>query len=239
MWLIAINRLTALIYIYIYVYIYISLCLFFLEKDCVYLDAEPLYDHIKTGDVSDGLGTYFIGSVSGRVYLFKKIIYARRVRVRSDSGRFGSGTDFRTREDLYCMFQNRNPLWVFLYHCISDGTRLFSENFGCHFHFILNVMSDKVAFVRGALFCVQCYWGNLDLFHSNSASCWQIINLHIDGFIGRTQVGITADRRSRRSPKWGVNSEIGQNLQNGAGSLSPLALASANCYWFTFQNNTL
>ncbi len=30
------------------------------------------------------------------------------------------------------------------------------------------------------------------------------------------QVGITADRRS---PKWGVNSKIGLNFQNGAGSL--------------------
>ncbi len=34
-----------------------------------------------------GLRSNFFGSVSGRVYLFKKIIYARRVRVRSDSGR--------------------------------------------------------------------------------------------------------------------------------------------------------
>ncbi len=37
------------------------------------------------------------------------------------------------------------------------------------------------------------------------------------GFLPLTvQVGITADRRS---PKWGVNSKSGQNLQNGAGSL--------------------
>ncbi len=46
-----------------------------------------------------------------------------------------------------------------------------SENFGCHFNFILHIMSDKAAFVRGALF-----W-NLELSRSNSASCWQIINL--------------------------------------------------------------
>ncbi len=26
----------------------------------------------------------------------------------------------------YCMFQNRNPVLVFSYHCISDGNRLFS-----------------------------------------------------------------------------------------------------------------
>ncbi len=49
-----------------------------------------------------------------------------------------------------CTFQNRNPVRVFLYHCISDGNQLFSENFGCHFHFILHVMSDKAAFVNGA-----------------------------------------------------------------------------------------
>ncbi len=73
----------------------------------------------------------------------------------------------------HCTFQNR----VFLYHCISDGNRLFSEHYGCHFHFILHVMSDKSAFVSGALFCVQRYRGNLD--HYNSASRWQIINLHI------------------------------------------------------------
>ncbi len=34
-------------------------------------------------------------------------------------------------------------------------------------------MSDKAAFVSGALFCVQCYRGNLEL------SRWQRINLHI------------------------------------------------------------
>ncbi len=70
-----------------------------------------------------------------------------------------------------CMFQNRNPVQVFLYHCISDGNQLFSENFGCHFHFILHVISDKAAFVGGALFCVQRYRGNLAL------SRWQRINL--------------------------------------------------------------
>ncbi len=63
----------------------------------------------------------------------------------------------------HCTFQNRNPVLVFLYHCISEGNRLSSENFGCHFHFILHVMSDKAAFVSGALFCVQRYRGNLAL----------------------------------------------------------------------------
>ncbi len=56
----------------------------------------------------------------------------------------------------HCRFQNRNPVWVFLYHLISDGNQLFSENFGCHFHFILHIMSDKAAFVRGALSSVLC-----------------------------------------------------------------------------------
>ncbi len=51
-----------------------------------------------------------------------------------------------------CTFQNQNPVRVFLYHCISDGNQLFSENFGCHFHFILNIMSDKAAFVRELCF---------------------------------------------------------------------------------------
>ncbi len=79
----------------------------------------------------------------------------------------------------HCTFQNRNPVRVFLYHCISEGNRLSSENFGCHFHFILHVMSDKAAFVSGALLCVQCYRGNLGLSRSNSASRWQRMNLHI------------------------------------------------------------
>ncbi len=61
----------------------------------------------------------------------------------------------------HCTFQNQNPVRVFLYHCISEGNRLSSENLGCHFHFILHVMSDKAAFVSGALFCVQRYRGNL------------------------------------------------------------------------------
>ncbi len=76
-----------------------------------------------------------------------------------------------------CMFQNQNPVLVYLYHCISDGNQLVSENFGCHFHFILHVMSDKAAFVSGALLCVQRYRGNLVLSRSNSAFCWQRINL--------------------------------------------------------------
>ncbi len=46
-----------------------------------------------------------------------------------------------------------------------------------HFHFILHIMSEKAAFVRGALFCVQHYRGNLALSRSNSASRWQRINL--------------------------------------------------------------
>ncbi len=79
----------------------------------------------------------------------------------------------------HCTFQNGNPVRVFLYHCISDGNRLFSENVGCYFHFILHVMSDKAAFLRGALLSVQRYRGNLGLSHSNSASCWQRMNLHI------------------------------------------------------------
>ncbi len=40
-------------------------------------------------------------------------------------------------------------------------------------------MSEKAAFVSGDLFCVQRYQGNLDLSCSNSASRWQIINLHV------------------------------------------------------------
>ncbi len=48
----------------------------------------------------------------------------------------------------HCTFQNRNPVRVFLYHCIFDGNQLSSENFVCHFHFILHVMSDKAAFER-------------------------------------------------------------------------------------------
>ncbi len=75
------------------------------------------------------------------------------------------------------LFQIQNLVQVFLYHCISDGNRLFSENVGCHFHFILHIMSDKAALVSWALICVQRYQGNLEL--SNSASRWQGMNLHI------------------------------------------------------------
>ncbi len=65
-----------------------------------------------------------------------------------------------------------------VFHCIPEGNWLFSENFGCHFNFILHLLSDKAAFVRGVLLCVQRYRGNLALY-SNSAFCWQRINLHI------------------------------------------------------------
>ncbi len=84
---------------------------------------------------------------------------------------------WRERLVEHYTFQNQNPVRVFLYHCISDGNQLFSENVGCHFHFILHIMSDKAAFVSGALFCVQCYQGNLALSRSNSGSCWQRIHL--------------------------------------------------------------
>ncbi len=40
-------------------------------------------------------------------------------------------------------------------------------------------MSDKAAFVNRALLYIQCYRGNLELYHTNSASRWQRINLHI------------------------------------------------------------
>ncbi len=73
------------------------------------------------------------------------------------------------------MFQNRNQVRVFLCHFISDLNQQFSENVGCHFLFILHVMSEKAAFMSGAL----CYRGYLALYHYNSASRWQIINLHI------------------------------------------------------------
>ncbi len=69
-------------------------------------------------------------------------------------------------------FRYRNLVRVFLYHCISDGNHLV-------FVFRKCWMSDKAMFVSGELFCVQCYRGNLDLSRSNSASCWQIIHLHI------------------------------------------------------------
>ncbi len=39
------------------------------------------------------------------------------------------------------------------------------------------------------------------------------------------------------TPKVGRTSKMGRDLFTQR--LSPLALASANCYWFTFQNNTL
>ncbi len=74
---------------------------------------------------------------------------------------------------------------VFLYHCISDGNQLFSEHFECHFNFLLHIISDKAAFVSGALLCVQRYRGYLSLYHSNSASCWQRIYLHICGLVMR------------------------------------------------------
>ncbi len=45
-------------------------------------------------------------------------------------------------------------------------------------HFILHVMSDKAAFVSGALVCLQRYRGNLYLSRSNSASR-QRMHLHI------------------------------------------------------------
>ncbi len=73
------------------------------------------------------------------------------------------------------------PERVFIYHCISDGNQLFSENVGCHFHFLLHVMSDNAVFVSGALFCVQCYRGNLALYHYSTASRCQRIHPHICG----------------------------------------------------------
>ncbi len=48
------------------------------------------------------------------------------------------------------------------------------QKIGCHFHFILHVMSYKALFVSRALLCLQRYQGNLDLY-SNSTSRWQII----------------------------------------------------------------
>ncbi len=57
----------------------------------------------------------------------------------------------------YCTFQNQNPVRVFLYHSVSDINRLSSETYGCHFHFIFHVMSDKAAFLSGAVRFVLRY----------------------------------------------------------------------------------
>ncbi len=65
----------------------------------------------------------------------------------------------------HCTFQYQNLVRVILYHCIFDGNQLSSENDGCNFHFTLHVMY-KAAFVSRALLCVQRYWGNLALYHS-------------------------------------------------------------------------
>ncbi len=78
-----------------------------------------------------------------------------------------------------CTFQNRNPVQVFLYHCIFDGNQLFSENLGCHFPLILHMMSDKAAFVSRFVLCIALKQGNLELSRYNNASCWQKIHLHI------------------------------------------------------------
>ncbi len=34
----------------------------------------------------------------------------------------------------HCMLQNQNLAWVFLHHRISEGNRLSSKTFQCHFH---------------------------------------------------------------------------------------------------------
>ncbi len=80
---------------------------------------------------------------------------------------YGNSNGWRVGRSLieHCTFQNQNLVQVIIYYCISDGNRLFSENLGCHFHFILHhvvkyIMSDKAAFVSGALLCVQRYQGN-------------------------------------------------------------------------------
>ncbi len=39
------------------------------------------------------------------------------------------------------------------YITVSNGNQLFSENVGCHFNFILHIMSDKAVFVSRSLFC--------------------------------------------------------------------------------------
>ncbi len=67
----------------------------------------------------------------------------------------------------HCTFQNQNSERVFSHHCISEGNRLSSEHFGCHFHFILHVTSISPAL---------------------STSCWQRMNLHIYEATNRVQV---------------------------------------------------
>ncbi len=59
-------------------------------------------------------------------------------------------------------FQNQNTVRELLYHCISDGNRLSSENVGSHFNFILHVMSDKA----GLCFNVFKYNGTFNVFFS-------------------------------------------------------------------------
>ncbi len=69
------------------------------------------------------------------------------------------------------LWDKNTPAGVFISLFLME-TNCF-QNFGCHFHFILHIMSDKAAFVNRALLCIQRYQGNLAL------SRWQRIKLHI------------------------------------------------------------
>ncbi len=82
------------------------------------------------------------------------------------------------------------------------------------FTFILKAKAGDYGKGRYSSVCLWC--------SANHNALCQLANqsrlcLSEGGTLQKTkQVGITADWRS---PKWGVNSKSGQNLQNGAGSL--------------------
>ncbi len=73
---------------------------------------------------------------------------------------------------------------------LIGGNQLFSEYFGCHFHFILHIMSDKaVLWWEELCFCIQQLPGNLDLY-TPTASRWQRINLHITVYAATNSVSL-------------------------------------------------
>ncbi len=98
-------------------------------------------------------------------YLFKNYneqlvwtikLFSVFVTTQIENPAYWNSTGWRVGENAWlssACFKIETRCGVFIYHCISDGYQRFSENVGCNFNFILHIMSDKAAFVSGALLC--------------------------------------------------------------------------------------
>ncbi len=113
---------------------------------------------VKVSRLKLGSDCCAMGCVS-YIYLFVatnlKYLFAATISKLTVSNRFSKRLWLFWINMSTARFKIETQRGCFYIYVFFEGNRLSSENFPCHFHFILPVMPDKAAFVSSALLCLQ------------------------------------------------------------------------------------